>query len=1168
MRLVLRILLAVALTLVAVVVLALGTVVVGLNSAGGRELAVREINRLAGPMVKIEGLGGHFPADLKLRDVQIADADGVWLHGTALELRWRPGRLLHRSLDVVALTAGQIDVLREPVAGSRTGAGGGGGGLPPVRLVLERLEISTLTLAPALAGEAMALHVQGAAQLQDAMHGSVQLDAATPDGAAQYHVAGAFDSQNLSLALHVAEPPGGLAGHYAGPQAQGPLVIDGALAGPRDDAALKFAMALGDAKLNGNGNLGLAPGHQFADVTLAIPELAPFGALAGSSLGGSTQLHFRVAQAANGAAMLALDGVVALRQAPPKLQNLLGAHDEIAVRASLLDGTATIETFQVDGAGFSVGASGRLSKNDIALVTHAEIKQVSALSPGISGNVMESSHVDGTLQDFAVQGTLSGTIAAKGQGSDPFDIDYDVQHLPHAPSGTLTGKGELERAPLLLDAAFAREGDGSFRININNTQWRSVTAKADLHLASGSVLPTGTAVFAVKRLQDFSPFVPTTLQGGVSGDFAYEGGKDVSLNLTANDLVVAPSLGAINGKVTAAGPEEALRVKAQMTIAKVLGDPAQLAFSGVLNVPAQGAQLASLSGSWRGQTAKLLGPATIETKPAIAVRHLNLALDSGTVGLDGVVSPQLNAKILVRKLPLNIADVFMPQLGATGSITADATVNGPYAAPMGNATLQASGLHINQGPAAAFPAAAIAGKAQLNGTWANLDTQLNAGPQIALALSGMAPFQMNGLMNLKAVGRVDLQLLNLLLAAGGTVVRGEMKTDLQLTGTPQAPSAAGNITLSDGSVENIGSGLNLTNIGADIHAGGPSVALRNFSATAGQGKFTGQGTLGLEGEMPIDLTLNADAASPITSDLLTETLNGDVTVKGAIHGAMTLGGNINIAKANINIPHGLPPSVANLPIINDGEKPPPPPAPAPPIALNLDIRARNQIFIRGDGLFAELGGHIHMGGTLDALDPEGHFDMIRGTFALAGKNLQFTSGSISFAGDGFMPVLDLVASVSSATVSNASLTVGGTAAKPVITLSSIPPLPSDEVLAQLLFGQSASSLTPFQAASLAAALAQIAGLGSGASPLDKVRNALGLDELSVGGSGTGPPTLQAGRYVAPGVYVGASQAANGQGTQVNVEVNLYKGLKLTTATGTSSTGGDSDSVGLSYQFNY
>jgi translocation and assembly module TamB len=88
-------------------------------------------------------------------------------------------------------------------------------------------------------------------------------------------------------------------------------------------------------------------------------------------------------------------------------------------------------------------------------------------------------------------------------------------------------------------------------------------------------------------------------------------------------------------------------------------------------------------------------------------------------------------------------------------------------------------------------------------------------------------------------------------------------------------------------------------------------------------------------------------------------------------------------------------------------------------------------------------------------------------------------------------------------------------------------------------------------------------------PLGGVRNALGLDELSLGGSGSGPPTVNAGRYVAPGVYVGAQQSTSGQGTEATVQINLYKGLQLQTSTGTSGSGsGASSSVGLTYQFNY
>ena len=70
-------------------------------------------------------------------------------------------------------------------------------------------------------------------------------------------------------------------------------------------------------------------------------------------------------------------------------------------------------------------------------------------------------------------------------------------------------------------------------------------------------------------------------------------------------------------------------------------------------------------------------------------------------------------------------------------------------------------------------------------------------------------------------------------------------------------------------------------------------------------------------------------------------------------------------------------------------------------------------------------------------------------------------------------------------------------------------------------------------------------------------------------------TLEAGRYLAPGVYLGAKQSASGGGAQANVQIDIAKGLKLE---GTAGTGGTSavgsagssngTSVGLTYQFEY
>ena len=70
--------------------------------------------------------------------------------------------------------------------------------------------------------------------------------------------------------------------------------------------------------------------------------------------------------------------------------------------------------------------------------------------------------------------------------------------------------------------------------------------------------------------------------------------------------------------------------------------------------------------------------------------------------------------------------------------------------------------------------------------------------------------------------------------------------------------------------------------------------------------------------------------------------------------------------------------------------------------------------------------------------------------------------------------------------------------------------------------------------------------------------------------------MAAGRYLAPGVRVGASQSATGSGTQATVQIDLTKGLKLETTVGSGSASatpgvaGSSNGtgVGLKYQFEY
>ncbi|HQT45846.1 MAG: hypothetical protein B7X08_01110 [Acidocella sp. 20-63-7] len=1163
----LRILLSVLAAVFLLLLLVLGGSIAALNTAAGRAYVVREINALFGPRVQIAGLAGHFPADLKLASLTLADRDGVWLSGHGLELRWLPLALLRGDIAVTSLRAASMDVARQPVAGK--GATSSSSSLPNPRLDIDHLAVPALTLGKAIAGEKTTLNVSGAAHWRGATQGDVHLAATARQGGAAYTLDAVIAQKTVALRLHAAEPPNGPLGHFAGPQVHAPLSLNVALSGPREAAALSFNAALGDAQLQGSGTLDLNPDRPSADVTMTLPALAPFGALMDKKLAGNTALHLVVASQRNGGARLTLSGDVALTGAPYGLVKLVGQAGHFALRAELRGQAAEIQQLDISGAAFTFSAIGHIASSGIDLTTQTALRPLSAFSPGISGEITERGTLTGTPGDFAINAVLSGNVAEKNIPSAPFTITLAAQHLPQAPVGTLTGTGMLENAPLQLDAAFTRDAQGTATLILNKVLWRSLNAQANLVLTPGDTLPAGTAKFSAARLEDFSMLSPVPLRGSVQGSFARSANNTLQLDLAMKNLSLDPQLGAINVTLSAAGPANGLRIRAQGSAGRLFAVPARLALAGVLNLGAQSAELSALNASWRQVTLALQAPAQLALRPDLTIRHLALSVNGGQVALDGTLAPALKVILKAQNLPASLIHEFAPAMIATGTLSATATLTGSRAAPRGRVSFVAQSLQLHSGPAVALPPADLTGNATFSGQSAQIDANLVAGPDIALTTAGQVPLKSDGAMNLHIAGRADLRLLNPILAAYETVIHGELTTDIQMTGTPTAPRFNGAAALADGSIANINAGLNLTHIAAHAQATGRTIMLQSFQADAGKGRVTGAGEIDLGiPNLPFSLSINAAKATPISSDIITGNLDAALNLTGALRGATALTGTVKINQANINIPQSLPPSIADLPILNAGEKPPAPPPPSLPVSLDLLMTAQNRIFVRGDGIFAELSGHVHLTGTAMSPTPQGGFGLIRGYVSLAGKTLQFTSGSVSFNGAGFMPTLDLEATAVTANNSTATLTVGGTAAKPRITLTSSPPLPSDEILAQLLFGQSAASLSPFQAASLAAALAQLSGVGGGLpNPLDTVRNALGLSQLSLGGDGSGPPTLEAGSYIAPGVYVGATQATNGQGTQATVEINLAKGLKLQSATGTSSTG-NSSSVGLSYQFNY
>ncbi len=1058
-----------------------------------------------------------------------------------------------------------------------------------------------MTPAPGVSWQSVALdaHVHGPFTKPDAT-GTLRL-AGLAAGGAQIATLSADLSGNQGAAALRATVEGlRIPGPQPGLLAAAPVVLAANIR--LDDPARPVTFTLTHPLLQADGTAKTG-GDITAHVNLTAPDLKPLAAVGGVDLQGRTQFAVDAAMAGK-TTNVTVDGTLGITGGMAPIPGLLGEAAKIGVTVALTGSDITISRAQVDGRTINLAASGTDKAGALDVQYKAGLTNLAVLAASLEGAVTLTGTATGPTDDLAVAANLAGDIGTKGVPRGPVEVAVNATGLPGKPAGSVVAQGSLEGAPLALSLHADRDADGTLRATIDKADWKSLHAEGNLSMAAGAKLPDGKVSLRMARLDDLRALLGQAISGSVTAQAQLQdGAAKLDLQATgagipgssvaravlsarvtnpAANPVVAATLEAdgiaaagIGGsaKLAVNGPQDALAIRLNASLTNLAGAAATLNSAATLNVTAKTVQLAALTADWKGEAVRLLAPARVSFGNGVAIDRLRVGLQQAVLDLSGRVSPALDVTASLRGVTPDLAKPFAPGVDAAGQISADARLTGTPAAPAGTVRLTATGLHMRSGPARGLPPANITATAQLAGKSANLDARLAAGSS-HMSVTGRVPLG-EGALAIRATGGVDLALLEPILAPDGRQVRGQVALDAGVTGTTTAPQVNGTITLANGEVQDFAQGVRLTGLAATIQANGETIRIASLTGHAGPGTISASGSVGLVGAMPVDLAVTLRNARPLASERLTADLDADLAVRGDLQGMLAASGKIAIRQANINIPEHLPSSIAVLPVRIAGAPPAPPPKPGPVIRLDLQLDTPGQIFVRGRGVDAVLGGGLHVAGTTSAPVVTGGFDMRRGTFSLAGTVLTFSRGKVSFAGAGVTnkidPSLDFEADSPTA-AGTAMLIVSGFASAPKITLSSSPPLPQDEVLAQLLFGRSAKELGPFQYASIAAALADLSGTTSSASnPLEGVRKGLGLDRLSVGGGtsggsgGSSAATIEAGKYVANGVYVGAKQGTTGAQTQATVQIDIYKGLKAETDVGTGSGG---NSVGLTYQFEY
>jgi translocation and assembly module TamB len=954
-------------------------------------------------------------------------------------------------------------------------------------------------------------------------------------------------------------------------------------------------------------------GQRGGTAKLTLPNLAPLAAVGGVDLQGSSSLDIS-ATAEGGTTRLMLDGPIGITGGMAPLAGLIGPNGKLGLTAAMTGDDVALSRFAVDGGTLHLDAAGGMKNGNVELGWTLKLSDLRVLAATLAGNLSAAGRLQGPMDNLTAHADVTGEIASPGVPREPLTAHLDATGLPNRPQGQIDAQGSLDGAPLDLVASVARDADGGFAARIVRGDWKSAHLEGAVALAPGAAIPVGHIVARMERLDELAPLTGLQLAGSLdaAADIGTQDGREVAtarlrmagvglagtatarridLDARIADPQSAPQIDAqlqldglaaqgVGGaiRLSAKGPQNALDLALNADLTGVGGEPLAVHGAARLDANRSAATLSSFAADYKGETVRLLGPARLDYANGIAVDRLRLGLRDAALSIAGRLSPALDLTARLDNVTADLARIIAPDLQAAGTLQAEARLTGTPDRPTGRLRIAASGMRMTTGTAAAFPPANLLATADLAGTSTRIDAKLSAGAN-SVALTGTAPLNAAGAMDLHATGALDLATLDRIVAAGGRHVRGKAALDVAIAGTPLAPRPTGSLRLTDGEVQDFNLGAHVAAIDGLIEADGDAIRIGRFAGRAGPGTISLDGQLSLAPPMPIDIGIKMAQARPLASDKLTADMDADLHLHGDLAGQLALDGAIRIDNAEIRVPDSVSSQVAVLDVRVRGAPPPPPPAPGPDIALALRLDAPGRIFVRGRGLDAELSGALRIGGNADRPQPVGKFEMRRGTFNLAGQTLTFTTGEVGFDGSGKIdPTLNFVATSSNSAVT-ANLTVTGYASSPKIVLSSTPELPQDEILAQLLFHTSSSNLTALQLAQIAAGLAQISGAGGGFDPLNSIRGALGLDTLQVGGGQNGAgPSVTAGRYVAPGVFVGAKQSASGTGSQATVQIDLLKGLKLETNVATSSasqansTGAASSdngaNVGLTYQFEY
>ncbi|MGK7370346.1 MAG: translocation/assembly module TamB domain-containing protein, partial [Candidatus Halalkalibacterium sp. M3_1C_030] len=411
-------------------------------------------------------------------------------------------------------------------------------------------------------------------------------------------------------------------------------------------------------------------------------------------------------------------------------------------------------------------------------------------------------------------------------------------------------------------------------------------------------------------------------------------------------------------------------------------------------------------------------------------------------------------------------------------------------------------------------------------------------------------------------------------------IKGQLKGDVRVTGTPNDLNTRGNLNITEGAMRVVETGVTIDGIKAGIDFKPDLIRVTDFSARSGSGSLNMNGSIAFEELVPGDINLSMRARNFRVAN--TSEYNAAIDMNTKVTGSFNqpdVSGSLTVLNGFVQLDNFGEKSVEDIQL-DTTEQAGYSMAVYDSLSMDMDISFNRRFFIRNQRyleLEVELDGSVDMlKETGEDLQMFGSLSAVNGYARPLGKRFELEEGVVTFTGDPTNPNLNIRTIFEPPRPEEEVkiwYVIEGSVEDPQFKYESSPPMELEDILCYTLFGQPCFALESWKQA--------VASTGSntGATGLalelfsDRIETlasqSLGIDVVKIENTtigGEAGTSITTGWYINPKVFFAIQNVITGSSpdTSFLLEYMLLENLKLIISQGNDARQG----VDIKWNYDY